>query len=78
MLILDPKLHKILNLKTSRINDYINGKNLKEFKFLLDTYHGMIPINATKKPKLVQKIITLKGKVIIDSDISNFATKYPS
>ena len=28
-------------------------------------------INAIKRPELVQKIITLKGKVIVDSDISN-------
>ena len=28
-------------------------------------------INAIKKPELVQKIITLKGKVIVDSVISN-------
>ena len=29
-------------------------------------------INAIKKPELVQKIIVLKRKIIVDSDISNF------
>ena len=33
-------------------------------------------INAiNKKPELVQKTITLKGKVIVDSDISNLCHK---
>ena len=31
--------------------------------------------NAIKKPELVQKIIALKGKVIVDSDISNFCSQ---
>ena len=32
-------------------------------------------INAIKKPELVQKIIALKGKVIVDSDISNLCNQ---
>ena len=32
-------------------------------------------INAIKKPELVQKIITLKGKFIVDFDISNFCNQ---
>ena len=32
-------------------------------------------INAIKKPQLVQKIIALKGKVIMDSDISNLCNQ---
>ena len=32
-------------------------------------------INAIKKSELVQKIITLKGKVIVDSDISNLCNQ---
>ena len=32
-------------------------------------------INAIKKPELVQKIITLKGKIIMDSDISNLCNQ---
>ena len=32
-------------------------------------------INAIEKPELVQKIITLKGKVIMDSDISNLCNQ---
>ena len=32
-------------------------------------------INAIKKPELVQKIIALKGKVIMDSDISNLCNQ---
>ena len=32
-------------------------------------------INVMKKPELVQKIITLKGKVIVDSDISNLCNQ---
>ena len=32
-------------------------------------------INVIKKPELVQKIITLKGKVIMDSDISNLCNQ---
>ena len=32
-------------------------------------------INAIKKPELVQKIIALKGKVIVDSDISNLSNQ---
>ena len=32
-------------------------------------------INAIKKPDLVQKIIALKGKVIVDSDISNLCNQ---
>ena len=32
-------------------------------------------INAIKKPQLVQKMITLKGKVIMDSDISNLGNQ---
>ena len=34
-------------------------------------------INAIKKPGLVQKIIVLKGKVIMDSDISNLCNQIP-
>ena len=34
-------------------------------------------INAIKKPALVQKIIVLKGKVIMDSDISNLCNQIP-
>ena len=30
-------------------------------------------INVIKKPELVQKIIALKGKVIMDPDISNLS-----
>ena len=32
-------------------------------------------INVIKKPKLVLKIITLKEKVIVDSDISNLCNQ---
>ena len=32
-------------------------------------------INAIKKPELVQNIIALKGKVIMDSDISNLCNQ---
>ena len=32
-------------------------------------------INAIKKPELVQKIIALKGEVIMDADISNFCNQ---
>ena len=32
-------------------------------------------INAIKKPELVHKIIALKGKVIVDSDISNLCNQ---
>ena len=32
-------------------------------------------INAIKKPELVEKIIALKGKVIMDSDISNLCNQ---
>ena len=32
-------------------------------------------INAIKKPELVQKIIALKGKVIVDSDISKLCNQ---
>ena len=32
-------------------------------------------INAIKNPELVQKIIALKGKVIVDSDISNLCNQ---
>ena len=32
-------------------------------------------INAIKKPELVQKIVTLKGKVIVDADISNLCSQ---
>ena len=32
-------------------------------------------INAIKKPQLVQKMIALKGKVIMDSDISNLGNQ---
>ena len=32
-------------------------------------------INAIKKPELLQKIIALKGKVIVDSDISNLCNQ---
>ena len=32
-------------------------------------------INAIKKPELVQKIIALKGKVIVDADISNLCSQ---
>ena len=32
-------------------------------------------IDAIKKPELVQKIIALKGKVIVDSDISNLCNQ---
>ena len=32
-------------------------------------------INAIKKPELVQKIVALKGKVIMDSDISNLCNQ---
>ena len=32
-------------------------------------------INAIKKPQLVQKIIALKEKVIMDSDISNLCNQ---
>ena len=32
-------------------------------------------INAIKKPELVQKIIALKEKVIVDSDISNLCSQ---
>ena len=31
-------------------------------------------INAIKKPELVQKIIALKGKVIVDADIYNLCS----
>ena len=30
-----------------------------------------LAVNAIKKPELVQKIIALKGEVIMDADISN-------
>ena len=32
-------------------------------------------INAIKKPELVQKIVALKGKVIVDADISNLCNQ---
>ena len=32
-------------------------------------------INAIKKPELVQKIIALKGKVIVDADIPNLCSQ---
>ena len=32
-------------------------------------------INAIKKPELVQKIVALKGKVIMDADISNLCNQ---
>ena len=32
-------------------------------------------INATKKRELVQNIIALKGKIIVDSDISNLCNQ---
>ena len=32
-------------------------------------------IHAIKKPELVQKIISLKGKVIVDADISNLCSQ---
>ena len=32
-------------------------------------------INSIKKPELVQKIISLKGKVIVDADISNLCSQ---
>ena len=32
-------------------------------------------INAIKKPELVQKIVALKGKVIVDADISNLGNQ---
>ena len=33
-----------------------------------------LAINAIKKPELVQKIVALKGKVIVDADISNLCS----
>ena len=34
-----------------------------------------LAINAIKKPELVQKIVALKGKVIMDADISNLCNQ---
>ena len=38
-------------------------------------HQNQLAINAIKKPELVQKIIALKGKVIVDSDISNLCNQ---
>ena len=54
--------------------DFLTWSNQKGYNTNLFTLSESA-INAIKKAELVQKIITLKGKVIVDSDISNLCNQ---
>ena len=54
----------ICQIKQIRIRDNTNLFTLSEST-----------INAIKKPELIQKITALKGKVIVDSEISNLCNQ---
>ena len=56
---------------TCQINQMRMGDNTNLFTL------PELAINAIKKPGLVQKIIALKGKVIVDSELSNLCNQIP-